>query len=62
MKVALDTTYVLARGAVKDTYNLLSDGIVKLMSGLCELEGRDLEQWTAGDCCRTSTSAWTGRR
>ena len=25
MKVALDTTYILGRGAVKDTYNLLSD-------------------------------------
>ena len=31
MKVALDTTYILGRGAVKDTYNLLSDGIVKLV-------------------------------
>ena len=47
MKVALDTTYILGRGAVKDTYNLLADGIVKLMRGLCELEGRDLEQWAA---------------
>ena len=47
MKEALDTTYILGRGAVKDTYNLLSDGIVKLMRGLCELEGEDLEQWAA---------------
>ena len=38
MKVALDTTYVLGRGAVKDTYNLLSDGIVKLMRTLSEVE------------------------
>ena len=30
MKVALDTTNILGRGAVKDTYNLLADGIVKL--------------------------------
>ena len=45
MKVALDTTYVLGRGAVKDTYNLLADGIVKLMRGLCELEGRT---WSSG--------------
>jgi hypothetical protein len=30
MKVALDTTYILGRGAVKDTYNLLADGIKKL--------------------------------
>ena len=27
MRVALDTTYILGRGAVKDTYNLLADGI-----------------------------------
>ena len=47
MKVALDTTYILGRGAVKDTYNLLSDGMVKLMRGLCEFEGEDLEQWAA---------------
>ena len=26
MKVALDTTYILGRGAVKDTYNLLRTG------------------------------------
>ena len=31
MKVALDTTNILGRGAVKDTYNLLADGIVKLL-------------------------------
>ena len=31
MRVALDTTYILGRGAVKDTYNLLADGIVKLV-------------------------------
>src|SRR4030066_523522 len=27
MKIALDTTYILGRGAVKDTCNLLADGI-----------------------------------
>ncbi len=31
MKVALDTTFILGRGAVKDTYNLLADGIKKLI-------------------------------
>jgi len=31
MKVALDTTFILGRGAVKDTYNLLTDGIKKLI-------------------------------
>src|SRR5215216_5494640 len=30
LKVVLDTTYVLGRGALKDTYNLLADGIIKL--------------------------------
>ena len=47
MKVALDTTYILGRGAVKDTYNLLSDGIVKLMRALSELEGSNLDEWAA---------------
>ena len=42
MKVALDTTYILGRGAVKNTYNLLSDGVVELMRVLSELEGSDL--------------------
>ena len=49
MKVALDTTYVLGRGAVKDTYNLLSDGIVKLMRALSELEGSDLAEWASAN-------------
>jgi hypothetical protein len=34
LKVVLDTTYVLGRGAVKDTYNLLADGITKLARAL----------------------------
>ena len=36
MKVALDTTNILGRGAVKDTYNLLSDGIVRLARALAQ--------------------------
>jgi hypothetical protein len=31
VKVALDTSFILGRGAVKDTYNLLADGIKKLI-------------------------------
>ena len=31
LKVALDTTPILGRGAVKDTYNLLADGIVQVL-------------------------------
>ena len=49
MKVALDTTYILGRGAVKDTYNLLSDGIVKLMRALSEVEGNELVEWATAN-------------
>src|SRR6266851_1324720 len=34
---ALDTTNILGRGAVKDTYNLLGDGIVLLLRQLASL-------------------------
>ena len=37
IKLALDTTYILGRGAVKDTYSLLADGIVQVLRGLAEL-------------------------
>ena len=47
MRVALDTTYILGRGAVKDTYNLLSDGIVKLVRALSEVGRSDLDEWAA---------------
>jgi hypothetical protein len=39
MKLALDTTNILGRGAVKDTYNLLADGIVQVLRVLTE-QGR----------------------
>ena len=39
MKVALDTTNILGRGAVKDTCNLLADGIVQLIRALAQLKG-----------------------
>jgi hypothetical protein len=42
IKLALDTTYVLGRGAVRDTYNLLADGIVQVLRGLAGLVGCDL--------------------
>ena len=45
MRVAMDTTYILGRGAVKDTYNLLADGIVKLMRALAVVEGVQLRRW-----------------
>jgi hypothetical protein len=37
MKLALDTTHILGRGAVKDSYNLLADGIVQVLHGLAKL-------------------------
>ncbi len=45
MRVAMDTTYILGRGAVKDTYNLLADGIVKLMRALSAMEGVPVRRW-----------------
>jgi transposase len=45
LKVALDTTNILGRGAVKDTYNLLGDGIVKLARVLAKLAGQALVVW-----------------
>ena len=45
MKVAMDTTYILGRGAVKDTYNLLADGIAKLMRALASVEDVPVRRW-----------------
>ena len=36
MRVSLDTTCILGRGAVKDSRNLLDDGLVKLMRTMAE--------------------------
>ena len=45
MRVALDTTNILGRGAVRDTYNLLADGIVKLLRALAAVEEVPVRQW-----------------
>src|SRR5258708_10731164 len=37
MKLALDTTHSRGRGAVKDSYNLLADGIVQVLHVLAKL-------------------------
>ncbi len=39
LKLALDTTPILGRGAVKDTYNLLADGIVRVLRVLAQQTG-----------------------
>ena len=45
MKVALDTTNILGRGAVKDTCNLLADGIVQLLRALAAVEKSSVKEW-----------------
>lgn len=45
--VVLDTTYILGRGAVKDTYNLLADSMVQLLRALAEVAGSELALWAA---------------
>ena len=45
MRVALDTTCILGRGAVKDTYNLLADGIVKLLRVLAAVANTTVGEW-----------------
>ena len=45
MKVALDTTNILGQGAVRDTYNLLADGIVKLLRALADVAKTAVREW-----------------
>jgi hypothetical protein len=45
LRVALDTTFILGRGAVKDTYNLLADGIVQVLRVLAQQAGERVEDW-----------------
>ena len=45
MKTALDTSYILGCGAVKDTYNLLADGIVQVVRALSALDGVKTQEW-----------------
>jgi hypothetical protein len=45
LRAVLDTTNILGRGAVKDSYNLLADGIRRLMCGLAENEAVTVEKW-----------------
>ena len=45
MRVALDTTNILGRGAVKNTFNLLADGVVNLLRALAQVEGISVGKW-----------------
>ena len=44
MRVALDKN-ILGRGAVRDTCNLLADGIVKLLRALAAVEKSSVKEW-----------------
>jgi transposase len=43
IRAAMDTSPIIGRGAVKDTYNLVADGMVKLLRALAALETPLLE-------------------
>jgi len=45
LKVALDTTAIFGRGAVKDTLNMLADGIVLVGRALALAAGETVEAW-----------------
>ncbi|MGI8608511.1 MAG: hypothetical protein ACR2MY_04680 [Candidatus Dormibacteria bacterium] len=45
LRVAIDTTNILGRGAVRDTYNLVADGILAVMRLLAKASGKPLEKW-----------------
>jgi hypothetical protein len=47
IRVALDTTPMLGKGAVKDTYNLLADGIEQLACRLAAVAGEPVAGWAA---------------
>ncbi|MFH1732754.1 MAG: transposase [Planctomycetota bacterium] len=47
LHAALDTMSILGRGAVRDTYNLLSDGIAKLVRALAGHAQMDAAGWAA---------------
>lgn len=47
LHAAVDTMAILGAGAVKDTYNLLADGIVKLIRALADVREEEPKEWAA---------------
>ncbi len=45
MKLAVDTTAILGRGAVRDAYNLIGDGCRLLIRALADLDGAEPGDW-----------------
>jgi hypothetical protein len=44
LSAAIDTTPILGRGAVRDTYNLVSDGIRHVVDEACQLKGWERDE------------------
>jgi len=44
-RVAVDSTYILGRGAVEDTYNLIAHGIKKLCQALADAQEAEPQHW-----------------
>jgi Transposase DDE domain/Transposase domain (DUF772) len=57
IRVALDTTPILGKGAVQDTYNLLAEGIETLARRLAEVEEKEVTVWAE----RQGLSRYFGR-
>lgn len=49
MKLAVDTTAILGKGAQRDAYNLIGDGARLLIGALASLDGRDPADWAAAE-------------
>ena len=47
VRAALDTTYLLGRGAQEDTYNLIAEGVRILSRELAKAQGEGWERWLA---------------
>jgi IS5 family transposase len=48
MRAALDSTYILGRGAQEDTYNLIAEGIRILSRELAKAQEAEWESWLGG--------------
>jgi hypothetical protein len=47
IRAALDTTAIWGRGAVKDTYNLIADGVLQVMREVARWRRQPLARWAA---------------
>jgi hypothetical protein len=61
LKIVLDTSYILGRGSVKDTYNLLGDGIRKLVRALAAIAAQKPKFWAGESTASNATLAPASR-